>query len=105
MSVGSVLVRYILLTLTRAGFAVHSELLARLALVGFGAGAVEVLLHAVARGLVLAGVGLAGVRGRPAGDLRRERERERTEKSGDNDTSSGSVEWTFKSPVIAELSQ
>lgn len=57
-------------TLTRAGFAVHSEPLARLPLVGFGAGAVEVVLHAVARGLVLAGVRLARVRGRPAGDLR-----------------------------------
>lgn len=62
-----------LATLAWAGFAVHSEALARLAVVGFRAGAVEVVLHAVARGLVLAGVRLAGVRGRPAGDLRRER--------------------------------
>lgn len=63
-----------MVTLTRAGFAVHSEPVARLALVGLGAGAVEVVLHAVARGLVLAGVRLARVRGRPGGDLKEDSE-------------------------------
>lgn len=48
------------------------ELAARLPLVGFGTGAVEVPLHAVTRGPVLAGVGLAGVR--PAGNLKRRRQ-------------------------------
>lgn len=65
----SVLFR-IKITLAWCGFAVHSEPFARLALVAFGAGAVEVVFHAVARGPVLAGVRLASVRGRPAGDLR-----------------------------------
>lgn len=41
--------------------------LARLPLVAFGTGAVEVFLHAVTRGLFLAGVGLAGLP--PAGNL------------------------------------
>lgn len=54
-------------TLAGGALAAPSELLARLPLVAFGAGAVEVALHAVARGLVLARAGLAGVR--PAGNL------------------------------------
>lgn len=45
------------------------EALAGLALVAFGTGAVEVLVHAVARGPVLARVGVTGVWGGPAGDL------------------------------------
>lgn len=44
-----------------------SEPLAPLSFEAFGAGAVEVLLHAVTRGLVLAGVVLTGVP--PAGNL------------------------------------
>lgn len=59
--------------------AAPSELPARLPLVGFGAGAVEVLLHAVTRGPVLAGVRLAGVR--RAGNLRTHR-RNRLEHQG-----------------------
>lgn len=54
-------------TLAGGALAAPSELLAPLPFVAFGTGAVEVALHAVARGPVLAGVGLAGVR--PAGNL------------------------------------
>lgn len=55
-------------TLARGALAALPELLARLSFVAFGTRAVEVLLHAVTRGLVLTRVGLARVG--PARDLR-----------------------------------
>lgn len=58
MVVGSLVV---FVTLTGDGLAALPGLLARLPLEAFGTGAVEVLLHAVARGLVLTGVGIARV--------------------------------------------
>lgn len=47
--------------LTRGGLTVLLELFAGLPLVAFGTGAVEVLAHAVARGLVLTGVGITSI--------------------------------------------
>lgn len=58
-------------TLARGGLATLSELLARLSFEAFGTGTVEVVLHAVTRGLVLTGVGLAGVT--PARNLHKSR--------------------------------
>lgn len=49
--------------------AVLLQPLARLPLVAFGTGAVEVLVHAVASGLVLTRVWITSIRGGPAGDL------------------------------------
>lgn len=54
-------------TLAGGALAALSAPLACLPFVAFGTGAVEVSLHAVTRGPVLAGVGLTGVR--PAGNL------------------------------------
>lgn len=56
-------------TLTGGGVAFLFKALAGLALVAFRAGAVEILVHAVARGSVLAWVWITSVRGQPAGDL------------------------------------
>lgn len=55
-------------TLARGALAAPPEPLARLSFEAFGTGAVEVPLHAVARGPVLTRVGLARVG--PARDLR-----------------------------------
>ena len=48
-------------TLTRGGSAALFESSARLPLVAFGTRTVEVLVHAVALGLVLAGVRITGI--------------------------------------------
>lgn len=58
-------------TLAGGAVAAPSESLARLPIVAFGTGAVEVELHVVTRGPVLAGVGLTGLR--PAGNLLKSR--------------------------------
>lgn len=76
------------LTLAGGGPAALPEPLARLSLVAFGTRAVEVGRHAVARGGVLAGVGLAGVRpardleGEEDADSRGQRRRDGAETSG-----------------------
>jgi len=71
-------------TLTRGAAALVPGLPTGLALVALGTGAVEVLGHAVAPGLVLARVGLAGVGRHPRRDLRRARTTHDDHDGGDN---------------------
>lgn len=60
-------------TLTRAGLAALLELFTGLSLVAFGTRAVEVLVHAVALGLILTRVRITGIWGGPARDLQQRR--------------------------------
>ncbi len=60
-------------TLTRSSSAVLLQPFTRLSLVAFKTGTVEVLVHAVALGLILTRVWITSIWGGPAGDLRKSR--------------------------------